>query len=75
MEGPAFPRWIASSKCDSQAMISAFLDYKQQCTTAEAEALAVLYMVEHAEQDFLIIFYVLLRRETLCVVNPYPYNL
>ena len=27
------------------------------------------------KQDFLSIFYVLLRRETLWVVNPYPYNL
>ena len=55
MGGPDFPRWIASSKCDSMAMISAFLQYKQQCTDAEAEALKDLCTIEHAERDFHII--------------------
>ena len=52
---PDLPRWIASSKCDSGAMLGAFLHYKQQCTTAEAEALKDLYTIEHARPDFVII--------------------
>ena len=52
---PDLPRWIASSKCDSGAMLGAFLHYKQQCTTAEAEALKELYSIEHADAGFAVI--------------------
>ena len=52
---PDLPRWIASSKCDSTAMLSAFLHYRKQCTIAEAEALKDLYTIEHAERGFIII--------------------
>ena len=48
MARPDLPRWIASSRCDSSAMLSAFLPYKQRCAAAEAEALEELYTVEHA---------------------------
>ena len=52
---PDLPRWIASSKCDSGAMLGAFLHYKQQCTTAGAEALKELYSIEHAHAGFVVI--------------------
>ena len=55
MGGPDLPRWIASSKCDSGAMLGAFLHYKQQCTTAEAEAFKELYSIEHADAGFAVI--------------------
>ena len=55
MVEPYLPRWIATRRCDSGAMLAAFLWYRQHCTTAEANAVGYLYSIEHAEQGFVMI--------------------
>ena len=50
-----FPRWIDHPRVDSQAMLSAFLDYRGRCTGEARAQLDHLYMIVHShESTFLV---------------------
>ena len=42
------PRWVPTRRVDSSAMLSGFLGYLGRSSAVEKEAVAHLYMVEHA---------------------------
>ena len=45
------PRWIDHPRVDSQAMLSAFLDYRGRLTGETREQLAHLYMIVHTQKS------------------------
>ena len=45
------PRWIDHPRVDSQAMLSAFLDYRRRLTGKTREQLEHLYMIVHTQES------------------------
>ena len=45
------PRWIDHPRVDSQAMLSAFLDYCGRCTEEAREQLDHLFMIVHTQES------------------------
>ena len=48
MAAPDLPRWIDLPTVDSQAMLSAFLGYRDLCSPDEAAELEELFCIDHA---------------------------
>ena len=49
------PRWIDHPRVDSQAMLSAFLDYRGRLTGETREQLEHLYMIVHTQESTFVI--------------------
>jgi len=49
------PRWIDHPRVDSQAMLSAFLDYRGRCTGEARAQLDHLYMIVHSHEPTIVV--------------------
>ena len=49
------PRWIEHPRVDSQAMLSAFLDYRGRCTGEARVQLDHLYMIVHRHEPTVVV--------------------
>jgi hypothetical protein len=45
--GPCLPRWVPNRRVDSQAMLSAFLAFKNTCAPGDFDYLFSFYILEH----------------------------
>ena len=66
------PEWIQDDLVDSQAMFSAFFHYLGQCSEAERKVMkGRVYMILHAENEFVNVGGVMVRSKKVCPSVPH----